>query len=42
MPTLSFFGVVRLCLLELLFGGPGTPLGTAFYNTRPLQSDLWE
>lgn len=38
----AYFGVLGLCLLELLLGGLGTPLGTAEYHSRPLQSNLRE
>ena len=32
-------GVLGLCLLELVLGGLGTPLGTAEYHPRSLQSE---
>ena len=37
-PSFSVGGL-RLCLLELVLGGLGTPLGTAEYHSRPLQSE---
>lgn len=40
MEGLFCFRVLRLCLLELTFGGLGTTLGTADNHSGPLQS-LW-